>query len=87
MSTVIHGAVIKEQGQTFACVLVKPHVLNSNTEANEAIRGFGSFFPGMPVVLAAQGARGFTFFGRSDISRFLANINPRRIPWKKFTFS
>ncbi len=87
MSTTFDGAVIREQGITFACVVVKPHVLNSNADANNAIASFSTYFPGMPVVLAAQRSRGFTYFGRRDISRFLASVNPRRIPWKRYRFS
>ena len=34
------GAIIKEQGVTFAIVVVKPHVLNSPTEREEARRSF-----------------------------------------------
>jgi len=30
------GAVIKEQGVTFAIVIVKPHVLNSSSQAQSA---------------------------------------------------
>lgn len=87
MSTTIDGAVIREQGITFACVIVKAHVLNSNSAANDAIDAFSSYFPGMPVALAAQDGRGrFTYFGRRDISQFLASVDARRIPWKRYTF-
>lgn len=87
MSASFDGAVIREQGITFACVVVKPHVLNSNTAANQAIASFSAYFPSMPVVLAARGSRGLTYFGRKDISRFLASVSPSRIPWKRYTFS
>lgn len=79
------GAVIKEQGQTFAVVLVKRHIVQSPSTANDTINSFSSAFPGMPVVLAAQDLRGrFTYFGRQDISRFLASINARQIPWREY---
>ena len=29
----VHGAVIREQGQTFAVVVVKPHVIQNQSEA------------------------------------------------------
>lgn len=81
----ITGSVIREQGQVFAVVLVKNHVVQSTSAANDAIEAFSGAFPGMPVVLAAQDSRGrFTYFGRQDISRFLASINPRSIPWREY---
>ncbi len=83
------GAVIKEQGQTFAVVIVKKHVLNNHSEANQAIQTFQQqAFPGIPVVLMAQDSRGVpTYFGRKDISKFLANVPMSAIPWKKYTLN
>lgn len=84
----IQGAIIREQNQTFAIVAVKRHLLNSSQDANETIRLFTPYFPGMPIVLAGQDSSGvFTYFGRRDISAFLASISPTRIPWKEYTFS
>jgi len=79
------GALIREQGQTFAVVLVKPHVLSSTTQASEAVSAFGPRFPGVPVVLAAQSTSGMQYYGRRDISKFLASISPGRIPWRTFS--
>jgi len=82
------GAVIREQGITFAVVIVKPHVLNNSFEANEAIRQFSFTFPGMPVVLMAQDHRGRpSYYGRRDISRFMANVPMRAIPWKRYSLN
>lgn len=83
----IEGAVIKEQGQTFAIVIVKSQVLNSS-DREDVRRGFSRCFPEMPIVLMAQDSRGVpTYHGRQDIARFLANIHPSRIPWKRYTFN
>ncbi|RZK27996.1 MAG: hypothetical protein EOO61_22670 [Hymenobacter sp.] len=80
------GAIVKEQGITFAIVVVKPHVVQNSAEANQTIQQFQPAFPRMPVVLAAQDSRGnFTYFGREDISRFLSSISPARIPWQEYT--
>ena len=80
------GAIIKEQGQTFAVVVVKEHVVRSSTQADRTISGFRRFFPGMPIVLMGQDYRGrATFYGRRDIAKFLSGISIRRIPWKKYT--
>ena len=80
------GAVIREQGVTFAVVIVKKHVIDSSFEAGRAIATFQPVFPGVPVVLMAQDARGTpTYYGRRDISRFLASVPLSAIPWKKYT--
>jgi hypothetical protein len=52
------GAVVREQGVTFAVVVVKKHVIDSSTEAGRAIAAFQPAFPGLPVVLMAQDSRG-----------------------------
>jgi len=48
----------KEQGVTFAVVIVKEHVLKSSQDVNQAIRSFAPMFGGLPVVLMAQDYRG-----------------------------
>lgn len=84
----LQGAVIKEQGVTFAIVVVKPRVLASQNESRDTIAALAPFFPGMPIVLMAQDSRGVpTYRGRQDIVKFLANIQMSRIPWKEYTFS
>ena len=78
----IDGAVIKEQGVTFAIVVVKQSAMHSNPLT------FSRLFPGMPVVLMSQDSHGIpTYRGRPDIVNFLANIDPSRIPWKRYTVS
>ena len=84
----IQGAVVKEQGVTFAIVIVKNHVLDSKTEANDAIISFGPLFPGVPIILMAQNTRGVpTYYGRKDIVGFLSSIDYRRIPWMEYTLN
>ncbi len=81
----IDGAVIREQGVTFAVVVVKREVLDSSSRAQDAIRGFMPAFPGIPVVLMAQDHRGVpTYYGRQDISRFMSSVAANRIPWKRY---
>lgn len=83
----VQGAVIKEQGLTFAIVVVKRHIVDSQTQSGEAINSFSHLFPGMPIVLMAQDSRGIPKYrGRKDIVNFLANIHPSQIPWKEYTF-
>lgn len=82
----IQGAVIKEQGVTFAIVIVKKSVIDSRTEATNAIIAFSPIFPGIPLVLMAQDHRGVpTYFGRQDIAKFMANVPMHVIPWKEYT--
>lgn len=80
------GAVVKEQGITFAIVVVKPHVLQNPSTREEARSSFSYHFPNMPIILMAQNSSGRPeYHGRTDIVKFLASIDFRRIPWKKYT--
>lgn len=84
----LEGAVIKEQGQTFAVVVVKRHVTDSRHEASSAMQSFSRCFPGMPIVLMSQDSRGVpTYFGRRDIANFLSGVPTSAIPWKRYTFN
>lgn len=84
----VQGAVINEQGLTFAIVVVKKHIVDSQSLSKDAINSFASLFPNMPITLMAQDSRGTPHYrGRNDIVKFLANVNPSRIPWKEYTFS
>lgn len=81
------GAVIKEQGVTFAIVVVKPHVLNDHAEANQLIGTYQQLvFGGIPVVLMAQNSRGVpTYYGRRDIANFMSRVPLHSIPWKQYS--
>ena len=82
------GAVIKEQGVTFAIVIVKSFVLDSTSQIANSRAGFSSVFPGMPIILMAQDGRGrATYQGKPDIVQFLARISPSQIPWKRYTLN
>ena len=84
----VQGAVIREQGQTFAVVVVKSHVVQNRAEATSAISSFTPIFGGVPVVLMAQDSRGRpTYFGRPDISRFMASVPLRAIPWREYSIN
>jgi hypothetical protein len=82
------GAVIREQGVTFAIVVVKSHVVQDRFQASQAISDFQPYFPGLPIVLVALDYRGVpTYFGRSDIARYMASVPMSDIPWKTYTVS
>ena len=79
------GALIKEQNVTFAVVVVKEYVLHSTSKENVRA-SFIRYFGNIPIILMAQNSRGIpTYDGRKDIVHFLANINPSRIPWKRYS--
>ncbi len=83
----LEGAVVQEQGVTFAIVVVKAGVIRCAQRATQAAHSFQRFFPGLPIVLMAQDSGGrATYRGRKDISRFLARIPIHSIPWKRYTF-
>jgi len=82
----LQGAVIKEQGVTFAVVIVKRHVIDNTIDANQMIAALRPFFPGLPVVLMAQDHRGVpTYYGRHDISQFMANVPLDCVPWAEYS--
>lgn len=82
------GAVIKEQGVTFAVVIVQQHVIQHQAEGNQTIRAFQPIFPGIPVVLMAQDSRGVpTYYGRTDLVNFLASVPFGRIPWQRYQYN
>lgn len=83
----VQGAVIREQGQTFAVVVVQPHVLQNQVEAAQMIRSFVPVF-GVPVVLMAQNNRGApTYYGRRDIARFMSSVPLHAVPWREYTIN
>ena len=68
----LHGAVLKEQGVSFAVVVVKKQVVDNRSAANSAVLSYQPLFSGLPVILMAQDSRGMpTYYGRPDIARFL----------------
>lgn len=83
------GSIIKEQGVTFAIVIVKNSFLNSSSSKIEEFRNsLLPVFGPIPIVFASQDSRGaFKYHGRKDIVNFLANIDPSRIPWKEYTIN
>jgi len=81
----IEGAVVREQGVTFAIAIVKPHVLNTTIQANEAVLSFSRVFPGLPVVLMAQDHTGRpTYYGRRDIVNFMSSVPLTAVQWKRY---
>lgn len=82
------GAVAKEQGVTFAIVIVKRRVIDNKGKANQMIGAAQPMFPGVPIVLMAQDFRGRPiYYGRKDIVRFLSKVPASAIPWREYTLT
>ncbi|MBO6304421.1 MAG: hypothetical protein J6M62_04985 [Selenomonadaceae bacterium] len=81
----IHGAVIIEQGVTFAIVSVKWHVTQYTQRIIEARQELSVFFPNMPIILMSTDKNGQPhYYGRRDIVEFLKSIKVEQIPWKEY---
>lgn len=81
----IHGAVIIEQGVTFAIVSVRPTITQYTVRAAAFRREVSLFFPNMPIILMSQDNNGRPhYYGRQDIVAFLKSIRIDQIPWKEY---
>lgn len=81
----LHGAVICEQGVTFAIISVKPTVTMYTVRATAFRREIAPFFPNMPIILMSQDQNGTPrYYGRKDIVDFLKTIRLEQIPWKTY---
>lgn len=78
------AAVVREQGVTFAVVLVKPSAMQTyNRDATQT--SFARYFPGKPVVLCSQDGRGVpSYYGRRDLVDFCSNLLMGQLPWREF---
>ena len=79
----IQGAVIIEQGVTFAIIVVNKTVTNYTTRAVQVRAYLSQFFPNMPIILMSQDRNGTPhYYGRKDIVEFLRSVRLDQIPWK-----
>ena len=84
----IDGAVIKEQGVTFAVAIVRPSVLDSPGRRDEMIVALSRVFGGLPTVLMAQNSQGTPrYYGRRDLVGFMASVPLGAVQWKRYTVS
>jgi hypothetical protein len=83
----IDAALVKEQGVTFAVVVVKPTVLTSHRR-DQIASAYSAHWSGVPVVLMAQDSRGEPkYYGRRDIVDFLASVRFESLPWRKWSLN
>ncbi|MCI7330939.1 MAG: hypothetical protein SOZ01_05075 [Selenomonadaceae bacterium] len=81
----IHGAVIIEQGVTFAIVAVRSTVTQYTVRSTQMRQALSVYFPNMPIILMSQDQNGTPhYYGRKDIVDFLKTIRLDQIPWKEY---
>lgn len=81
------GAVIYEQGRTFAVVSVKKTVIDDKAEADRTIASFAPVFDGLPVVLVYQDSDGrAAYYGEPDLSEILTRVTVRAIPMREYAW-
>lgn len=76
--------MVREQGQVFAVIAVKDHVIESPSE-RESVINLWSRQLGCRVALL--GARRGRTFGPNDIVRWLSSISIARLPWRPITLT
>lgn len=77
-------AVVREQGQIFAVVAVKDHVIESPSERQSVIAVWSRQ---LGCRVALLGARRGRTFGPNDIVRWLTSISVARLPWRQMTLT
>jgi hypothetical protein len=78
------AALVREQGVTFAVAIMKDHVLNNPSTADQQIQAVASALGCSLVVLMGEGNRKLRG-NRKDVVDFVSKIHPSRLPWKKWT--
>jgi hypothetical protein len=82
------AAKIREQGVTFAVVVVRSHVVDDRSRANQLIHSLEPHFGWVPIVLMAEDYSGRArYYGRRDIAKFLTSVPVNAIPWYEYTLS
>lgn len=78
------AALVKEQGVTFAVALVKNHVLNSPSTADQMIQSVARHL-GCPLVVLMGESNRKLRGNRRDVVKFVSRLHPSQLPWKKWT--
>ncbi len=82
------GAIIKEQGVTFAVILVDKVLIENRSEAVKTVASLRTVFAGLPVVLVAQDCKGKrSCFGRADLARLLLDLPADALTWQEYSLS
>jgi len=82
------AAVLRQQGVTFAVVVVSSSVLERKIVAGRTREKLKRLFRDMPIVLMAQKPGGTpTYYGRRDLVKFLSKVGLKDIPFKEYTIT
>lgn len=84
--TEVMAALVREQSVNFAVVMVTEQSLRQpDSSKNRLASSMSTLFPGTHVVLCAQDRAGTpTYWGRTDIVRFLSGLHISQLPWRKY---
>lgn len=74
-------ALVREQGQDFAVLLVKDHVLSSPALREDAM-SFGESEFGVRTALVGEQGR---TWGPQDIVNWLSSVAVEQLPWRDFS--
>lgn len=74
-------ALVREQGQQFAVLLVQDHVI-TDPQLREEMLAFGAREFGVRVALI--GERNLGTYGPDDIVRWLGSVYIEQLPWREF---
>lgn len=85
----LDGAVLSEQGITFALATVPFALLKDPAQAIDLLAGLREHvFPGLPVVLMTREWSGKPhYYGDPDCERVMQNIHVSRIAWSRYTLA
>jgi hypothetical protein len=75
----VQFSIIREQNVTFGIVVVKDHVIDNRSLADESVTYWSNRF-GCPTVL--YGAQRHRIYGRRDLTQFVSRLHYSQIPWK-----
>ena len=81
--TKMTAALVREQGVTFAVVMVKNHVLDNPTTADQLIQSASASLGCSLVVLMGESNRKLRG-NRRDVVNFVSRVHPSRLPWKEY---
>jgi hypothetical protein len=74
-------ALVHEQGQDFAVLAVKPHVVQSPSQREEMVAAGHQWFGVRTVLLAEDGRT----WGATDIVNRLRSVHVSQLPWRTFS--
>jgi hypothetical protein len=85
----LDGAVLSEQGMTFALATVPFALLKDPREAVVLLAGLQEHvFPGLPVVLMTREWSGMPrYYGDPECSRVMHGVHVSRIAWSRYTLA